>query len=164
MAGGVFAQVVEGSQADSGWRAGGCRGAGLEELAGAVDGGADCTAPGAEEGGDDVDGRVQVIADERGDQVVGQVEPAERAGAGGVDAAVAAEGVELLLAQGGGRELEGGGEGGELLAADAGEGGVAEGVPGAAAGAGRRFRFRLRGGAGDGEQDVVPVAVEGVPH
>ena len=162
MAGGVVAQVVEGAQPDAGGRGGGRLVLAGQQAGGEADRVADGGEIGAEQGADDLQRQVQVRAEAGGEHVIEQVDFAGRRDGGlGVDAAVAAAGVEVLLAAGAEREVQGGGQGGQVCGVHAGQRGVVQDVLAAAACPGR-FRFRRRGGAGDGREGVIPVAVEAV--
>ncbi len=157
MPGGVLAQVLGGPDAV---RAGGEDGALPGEQAGDVPGGdADGGVIDAEDGGDVLAGHAEAVAVYRGQQVGGQ---AELEGGGGAfvpaAAGTAAGQVQALLAVGGVGQFEGGGQGVEGGAGHAGQGGVREGVqvrPGRG-----RGRCGRRGGPRDGQDGVVPFAVE----
>src|ERR1700757_968118 len=162
MGGGVFAQVGEGAQADAGGRGGRrCREAG-EQGCGQGGGVADGGAVGAEQGADDLGGQVQVLAHPGGEQVAGEVELAVgAAGAGGSLAGASVPQVAALLAAGGERDLQRGGQGVQVGGVQSGQRGVVQGGGVAQPGRGGRRWFRFRGGPGGG--GVVPLAVEGVP-
>ena len=161
VAGGVVAQVVEGAQPDGGGRDGGRGVLAGQQAGGEADGVADGGGIDAEQGTDDLQRQVQVLPEAGGQHVIEQVDLAGRRGALGVDAAAAAAGVEVLLAAGAEREVQSGGQGGQVRGVHAGQRGVAEDVLAAAARVGG-FWFRRRGGAGDGREGVVPLAVEAV--
>ena len=112
----------------------------------------------AEEGGGDVGGDAEVALEERGEEVVGGVEAAGLSGVG-PGAGTAAADAEVVLEAGVEAGGEGGGQGGDGGGVRAGEGGLVQVVPAAGPGRRRLRRFRLRGGAGDGEEAVVPLAV-----
>ena len=101
----------------------------------------------AEQGADDRRGQVQVLAEAERDHVVEQADLAGRATALGLDAAAAAEGVEVLFAAGGERDFQRGGQGFQGLGVHAGQRGVVQGARGAAA---LRLRFWLGGWPGAG--------------
>jgi hypothetical protein len=162
VAGGVFAQVLEGADAWCRGPLSRCRegGRGVVEQAGDEAGGvADGGVVDAEEGGGDVGGDAEVALEERGQEVVGGVEAAGLPGVGPGAGAAAAD-AEVVLEAGVEAGGEGGGQGGDGGGVRAGEGGVVQVVLAAGPGWRRLQRFRLRGGAGDGEEGVVPVAVE----
>src|ERR1700723_1467184 len=161
VAGGVVAQVCQGPQGYRGGRGGGRQGdAGGQELAGQADGVADGAAVRAEHGGDDGDGQVQVAAYQGGEQAVGEVELAVvPAAAWGPLAGPAGAVVAPLFLAGAERDVQRGSQAGQGLRVGAGQRGVAEDLL-AAAPCGGGGRPGFRGGAGDGRQGVVPLAVE----
>jgi len=161
VAGGVLVQAGEGAELGGP----GCEGAGggagdCGDLAG---GDADDGFVDLEECGDRAAGHAEAVAADGGQEAGLGGEP----GAGAVvarAAGAAAADVEALLAGGGQGDFQAGSENGEVLAGQAGDRGVCQGVQ-VRAGRGGRFRvwLRVRGGAGDGEQGVVLLAVELMP-
>src|ERR1039457_4476094 len=69
--------------------------------------------------------------------------------------------VAVLLVAGAERDLQRGGQGGQVRRVHAGQRGMVQQAAGGAAGTGWLwFRLRFRGGPGDGQDGVVPLAVE----
>ena len=131
VAGGVFAQVAEGAQADAGRRGGGRLRLAGEQAGGQGGGVADGGAVGAEQGADDLGGQVQVLAHPGGEQVAGEVElavAAAAAGALGQLAGASVPEVAALLAAGAERDLQRGGQGGQVRRVQAGQRGMVQQV------------------------------------
>ena len=71
--------------------------------------------------------------------------------------------VAVLLAAGAERDLQRGGQGGQARRVHAGQRGMVQQVAGGAAGTGWLwFRLRFGGGPGNGQDGVVPLAMEAV--
>src|SRR6266566_1478880 len=158
--GGVAAEVIE--RAEPGG-AGGDGDLGLgEELAGELDSGADGGGVGAEQRGQRDGGQAMAQLQQRGQDVVGEVQLAggqHVGGPAGPPPRPAAQGVQVLLAAGGERDGQPGDQGVQVAERQAGERGRRQGglvAPGGRGGP----RRRVGGRAGGRAQGVVPLAVE----
>src|SRR6516162_6596592 len=137
VAGGVVAQVGQGAQPDAGRLGGGRLRLGGQQAGGQAGGVADGGLVGAEQGADDAAGQVQVLAEAQGEYVAGEVELAVAAAAGGAVGALAGASlpeVAALLAAGAERDLQRGGQGGQVRRVHAGQRGLVQRVRAAAPG------------------------------
>src|ERR1017187_214066 len=145
VAGGVVAQVGQGAQPDTG-RLGGGRLRPVGQQAGGQAGGV-------------ADGGL-VGAEQRGEYVAGEVELAVApSGARRPLAGASLPEVAALLVAGAERDLQRGGQGGQGGGVHAGQRGMVQQVTAAAAGTGWSWSG-FRGGPGNGQDGVVPLAVE----